>query len=355
MTSDVDRRPRSHVNSSNTSRRILSNFARISSAFSESRTRNSYGKLVRRVCQYILNRSSQAAPRTPSNFSRSAPRSRMLRFPPAVSGSIPSPFMWWTRLSRPCSREMYTPFRPRSALLKRAVNATEDFIVPGAPASRTTLPFGIPPDRRSASSPSMCVRSSSMAHPLRDSGEEGLQPPPLLLHVRTARGDVERGPERRDCGLRCLCEAGDVLRPEVLGGLPEPLEFHLEEVIARPAEDLDERGAHLLADPLEVPRPGCCSEALRRLSSFPVLRRRHDERLAAGRFAIGRPRALRRPQKRHPPKRVEASQHAIRSTPPVRGEGLVAGRVRKALEGIAKERLHGREVLVREVLDTPVL
>ena len=29
--------------------------------------------------------------------------------------------------------------------------------------------------------------------------------------------------------------------------------------------------------------------------------------------------------------------------------------MRKALEGIAKERLHGREVLVREVLDAPVL
>src|SRR2546427_9224274 len=144
---------------------------------------------------------------------------------------------------------MYSPFRPFSALLNRVANAREDFIVPGAPARRTTLPFGTPPARTGASSPSTWVSSSSTAaHLLHDPVEEGPELASALLEVRSPLWDVERGPERGDCGLRGLREAGDVLRGEGRRGLPELLQFGLQDMPSRGPRGLRVHSAQPLSE-----------------------------------------------------------------------------------------------------------
>src|SRR5438309_3460839 len=246
----------------------------------------------------------------------------MLRFPWAPSGSIPSPFMWRTRLSRLCSKEMYSPFRPFRALLNRAANAREDFIVPGAPARRTTLPFGTPPARTGASSPSTWVSSSSTAaHLLHDPVEEGPELASALLEVRPSLRDVERGSEGRDRGLRGLREAGDVLRGEVRRGLPELLQLGLENVPSRGAEDLREHGPHPLPEPRPVRVLGHDPEDLVDLPPLPVVGRADDERLHGAAPGLRGPRRRRGLQEGLPREPVELDRHGVEGLPPSVDDG----------------------------------
>src|SRR3990170_331398 len=104
----------------------------------------------------------------PSRFRRIIPRSTTLTLSSTSAGLRLIEARWRVRLSRPCSRLMYVPWRSsRSAFWYRTLNAIVDFIVPGSPARRTMCPAGMPPDSLS-SKPWMNVRiRSSLAIAVR--------------------------------------------------------------------------------------------------------------------------------------------------------------------------------------------
>src|SRR5439155_10577348 len=150
---------RSHSKNRNWSSRGSSNFAITSRTGRESMTRTPMSIVLSRLSTYILNTSSHDLFESCFSFFRISPRSRTLSFDSRPFGSIPRPDMFSRRLSRDCSRVTYTqPIPSFFALLNTMLNATEDFIVPGFPAIRTTCPFGTPPWSCS-SSPRMYVRT----------------------------------------------------------------------------------------------------------------------------------------------------------------------------------------------------
>src|SRR6266508_3050813 len=79
------------------------------------------------------------------------PMSRIFRCSHALGSAIPRDAMCSSVMSFDCSSVKYADFRPSwSAFWYRIENASEDFIVPGAPLTRTIYPSGMPLARMSS-------------------------------------------------------------------------------------------------------------------------------------------------------------------------------------------------------------